>query len=144
MMIKLDVMKHAAVLCVAISVSLGSACWSSGAQADGWPTSVAGTWNVVANLSTGTMTIKQPSSAQYCRGITGTISLAGAPTDTIQGFYCIRSGLIVFARIRSGLAPPIQFYRANVSQDAAIDRMGGTFSQLVGGSYGEYNFSGTK
>ncbi len=108
------------------------------ASADGWPTSVVGNWNVRANNSVGVLSITFQAAAGQCRQISGAIF--GNP---IQGFYCPASGRIHFLRKNAATNDTIQDYTANLSQDAGIDYMGGTFAS-DGGAYGEYNFFGSK
>ncbi|WP_159714343.1 hypothetical protein, partial [Geminicoccus flavidas] len=42
--------------------------WAGGALADGWPASIAGTWNVVANQTSGQLVISQ-AGAGTCKRI---------------------------------------------------------------------------
>jgi hypothetical protein len=106
------------------------------AMADGWPLSVLGNWSVLANQSAGTLSITSQGSIGDCRPITGTIF-----GNTMVGFYCPFSGRIHV--LRNSGATTIQDYTANVSQAGPVLHMGGTFASDLG-SFGEYNFSGTK
>jgi hypothetical protein len=108
------------------------------ASADGWPVSVVGNWTVRANNAVGVLSITFQGAAGQCRPISGAIF--GNP---IQGFYCPASGRIHFLRKNAVTNDTFQDYTANLSQDAAIDYMAGTFAS-DGGSFGEYNFSGSK
>ena len=122
---------------------------ASVAQADGWPTSAAGTYDVVGNQSTGKLVIIQNDGAtgSQCKPITGTIY----DDDSIEGFYCPGSGRIAFVRKQglSAMAAARQFWSGNLSQSGATRRIGGTFystphngvSGTDGGSLGEYSFS---
>ena len=112
------------------------------AAADGWPTSVKGTWQINANNSTGTLVISTQSAAttKQCRKITG--NLLGSP---MVGFYCINSGRIVFQRLASGIV--IQVYSANLSQGTNATPgtvMGGSYAAFQDFQYGEYNFFGIR
>lgn len=121
----------------AIAVCFGSLLWGGAAYADGWPTSVAGNWSVVANQSSGTLTITQPTSNLNCRPISGSIF-----SNPIQGFYCPSSGRIVFVR-KTSSGVTTQYYQGNLSQTGSTLRIGGSFSSLSD-SYGEYSFYATK
>ncbi len=124
----------------AIAIGFGSLLLGNPAYADGWPTSVAGNWSIVANQSAGTLTITQPASTLNCRPITG--SIFGNP---IEGFYCPSSGRIAFSRKINNIAA--QYYQGNFSQAGAITRIGGNYSSVnssIGGPIGEYSFYGTK
>jgi len=110
------------------------------AWADGWPGSVVGNWSVIGNQSVGLLSITTQSGTGLCRPIGGTIY--GNP---IEGFYCPYSGRIHFVRKPAGNVTT-QAWTGNVSQAAAVLRMGGTFTAVNagGGSPGEYNFSASK
>jgi hypothetical protein len=129
----------------AIAIGFGSLLCGSAAYADGWPTSVQGTWSAIAAQTTGTLTITQPASNLNCRPITGTLF----DNSTIQGFYCPRSGRISFIRVyNQGTANggATQYYQGNVSQTGSTLYIGGTQTTFdtAGGSLGEYNFSASK
>lgn len=123
-----------------IALSAGSANF---AMADGWPISVVGNWSIIGNQSIGTLSIATQSSTGHCRRITGAVFV-----DPIEGFYCPFSGRIQFVRKALFNNDTKQVWTGNVSQDGAVDRMGGTFTSvsvaLGGGSLGEYNFQGSK
>ena len=111
------------------------------AAADGWPTSVKGTWQINANNSTGTLVISTQSTAttQQCQKITGSLF-----DSNMKGFYCINSGRIVFERIASGV---IQVYSANLSSSPNATpgtQMGGSYASFQDSQYGEYNFFATR
>lgn len=120
----------------AAAVCFGSLLWGGAAYADGWPSSVAGNWSVVANQTTGTLSITQPASNQSCQPITGT--LLGEP---IQGFYCPSSGRIAFLR-KNANGITYQHYQGNLAQGGP-ERIGGSFTAF-GNSSGEYSFYATK
>ncbi|MFN6528546.1 hypothetical protein [Nostoc sp. ChiSLP03a] len=126
----------------AIAVCCGTFSGVSSAYADGWPTSVAGTWSVVGNQSSGSLVITQPASALNCKPISGSIF-----GNAIEGFYCPSSGRIAFVR-KSSSNFPYQYYQGNLSQTDSTLRIGGSFSAFlsngIGGSLGEYNFSASK
>jgi hypothetical protein len=107
------------------------------AIADSWPSSVQGTWSVVANQSTGTLSITQSTTPLNCKAISG--SIFGGP---IQGFYCPSTGRIVFVRKNSN-GITVQYYQGNLSQTGSTLRIGGSFSSLDA-SFGEYSFYATK
>lgn len=121
------------------AVCFGSLLWASAAYADGWPTTVQGNWSVVANQSSGTLSITQPSSTLNCKPISGYIF---STSSTIQGFYCPASGRISFAR-RNSSGVPFQYYEGNLSQTGNILRIGGSFASFTS-TYGEYSFYATK
>lgn len=104
---------------------------TGGAQADGWPGSVSGTWTIVANQMESVLVLKQGTAGagSQCQPISGTVF-----GDTLQGFYCPGSGRIAFKRNVS-----LQTYVGNLSQAGTITRMSGTWLSL-GGSFGEYEF----
>ena len=105
------------------------------AMADGWPLSVLGNWSVLANQSSGTLSITSQGSG-LCQSISGTIF-----GNTIVGFYCPYSGRIHF--LRNSGATTFQDYTANVSMTGATLHMGGTFASDLG-AFGEYSFQGSK
>ena len=108
------------------------------AAAGSWPASVAGNWSVTANQSGGALVINQPASAALCKLIDGTIL-----GSQLRGFYCPRSGRIVFYRLGSG-GSIFQYYAGNLSQLIAGNplRIGGNFSDL--NDPGEYSFTAIK
>jgi len=105
------------------------------AMADGWPLSVLGSWNVLANHSTGTLSITSQGTTGNCQPIAGTIF--GNP---IVGFYCSYSGRIHF--LRNSGPTTFQDYTGNLSQTGSPLYMGGTFASDSGNG-GEYNFGAT-
>jgi hypothetical protein len=138
-------MKTKFKLGAAIAIGFGSSLCGSAAYADGWPTSVQGSWLAVAAQTTGTLTITQPTSTLNCQPISGTLF----GNSTIQGFYCPNSGRISFIRVyTNGIANggAAQYYQGNLSRAGFISRIGGTQTTFdtAGGSLGEYNFSATK
>jgi hypothetical protein len=106
------------------------------ALADGWPLSVLGSWSVLANQSSGTLSITSQGTGN-CQKITGTIF-----GNAMVGFYCPFSGRIHFLRNNSS-GITIQDYTANLSQNVSPLRMGGTFASDLG-AFGEYNFQASK
>jgi hypothetical protein len=119
--------------------------WASAAEA-AHPASIAGTWNATGNQTTGSLGINQIASADPCKPIVGFIF---SPTTGIQGVYCPATGRIVFVR-RLTTGVPFQLYEGHVSQDGAVDRIGGTLTiwSFTGGFVTtdgpDYNFSATK
>jgi hypothetical protein len=116
--------------------------WAGSAYA-AHPASVAGTWTATGNLTTGQLVISQ-GTGTTCRVINGTIF-----NSAIEGHYCPAVGRIVFVRKLSN-GVPFQLYEGYVSQDAAVDRIGGTFKiwNLAGGAATtdgvDYNFNAFK
>jgi hypothetical protein len=108
---------------------------AGGAQADGWPSTVAGTWTIIANQAQSSLVLTQgaPGPGSQCLPVKGT-----AFNDTVHGFYCPGSGRISFRRGTSD-----QTYVGNLSQNATHLRMGGTWESL-GGAFGEYDFYAVK
>ena len=100
------------------------------ARANGWPTSIVGTWNVHANLATLRLQIASQASGKGCVAIGGTITdLAENVPKTIQGFYCPQSGQVSFLRQLPQTTTTFQVYTGNLSQNATTLYMGGTFVQ---------------
>jgi hypothetical protein len=131
---------------------LGVLLITGSAWADGWPSSVAGTWTVIGNQSSGSLVISQYAGAagSQCKPIRGTIY----GVDAIEGFYCPQSGRIVFNRYLGTTTTPKQNWSGNLSvfvQGQPL-RIGGLFASVrhnntsgtLGGSLGEYNFSAVK
>jgi hypothetical protein len=111
------------------------------ALADGWPTSVLGTWSVTGNHTSGKLIITSQGSGQ-CQPISGTIL-----SDPMHGFYCPQSGRIHFLRTPVNIGAT-QDYTGNLSQ-ASVGLpllIGGTFASdgPGGGSLGEYNWNASK
>jgi hypothetical protein len=122
-----------------LGISLASIAFGTNiALADGWPTSVLGTWSVIANHSTGTLLITTQVSSGDCQFISGDIF--GNP---MHGFYCPQSGRIHFLRTVNGAT--IQDYTGNLSQALAGAPLlvAGTWDS-DGGSFGEYNWNASK
>jgi hypothetical protein len=123
--------------CVGSAIML----WSGVALADGWPTSIQGTWNVVANQTAGQLIISQ-AGAGVCKRITGTIF-----GSQVQGSYCPGAGTLTFHRYLNANKTASQFYRANLSQQQVNRplRMAGSFAVRSDlDSPGEYSFYGVK
>jgi len=120
---------------VAAMIALGLFAGSAMAA---YPTSIAGTWTVQANQSTGTMNITQ-GLIGTCRALSG--NLGGT---ALVGFYCPTTGRFNFERTINGVT--IQYYSGNVSQIGSHLFMGGIFGVPItsGGPLGEYNFSAVK
>ncbi len=118
-----------------LGISLASIAFGTNiALADGWPTSVVGTWSVTANHATGKLVITTQGSGD-CQPISGTIF-----GNSILGFYCPQSGRIHFLRTLNGATT--QDYTGNLSQVLAELPllMAGTFASDEG-SFGEYNWN---
>ena len=118
------------------------------AMADGWPINIVGNWGIIGNQHVGRLIIATQAGVGQCRRITGTVYPGTPVAHPIEGFYCPFSGRIQFVRKLPANNDTLQVWTGNVSQDAAVDRMGGTFTSistaLGGGSLGEYNFQGFK
>lgn len=137
---------------LSVAALLASSLFTSGAAlADGWPASVTGTWNVICNQTAGTLSLVQFAGAvgSQCKPIRGTVYGA----DAVEGFYCPGSGRIAFTRhVGANTTTVRQHWQGNLSQNANVVRIGGScvatlhnnVSGTVGGSLGEYNFSGSK
>jgi hypothetical protein len=124
------------------TLGLLSLLWAGNAYA-AHPASVGGTWTATGNLTTGQLVISQ-GAGTTCRVITGTIF-----NSAIEGNYCPAVGRIVFVRKLSN-GVPFQLYEGYVSQDATVDRIGGTFKiwNAAGGAATtdglDYNFNASK
>ena len=133
------------LLSTLVALSLGS---TSIAKADGWPISIVGNWNIIGNQHIGTLSIITQAAIGNCRRITGVVYPGTPVAHPIEGFYCPFSGRLQFVRKLPANNDTLQVWTGNVSQDGAVDRMGGTFTSvsagLGGGSLGEYNFQGAK
>src|SRR5688500_11212578 len=121
------------------AMCIGTMLSSGVAHADGWPLSIAGTWRVVANQTSGLLIINQVG-AGVCKRIVGTIF--GSP---VEGSYCPGAGTVTFHRYLNAAKVANQFYQAQLSVDSAVDHMGGSFGVRTDiGSPGEYSFFGSK
>jgi hypothetical protein len=124
--------------------SVGIVVVSGGEALAARPASVGGNWTVVGNQTVSTLNITQFVTGAACKPIAGT-----AFGNSIQGVYCPTTGRIVFAR-RNSSGVPFQIYEGTVSQDGAVDRIGGTFIiwNSAGGAVAtdgpDYNFSASK
>jgi hypothetical protein len=132
-----------AILSMAVLAGLCAA--GSSAMAQPWPASVVGVWDVRANQSHLTLTIRTQAVAGVCKAITGLIQNVGVPPiDKIQGFYCPGSGRISFQRITAATNDTYQTWTGNLSDPGARLLIGGTFTQNPGGNIGEYGFYAVK
>jgi hypothetical protein len=135
-----------------LSLSLLAACAAVGlgsgsAHANGWPTSVVGSWKVQANQSGLVLRISSQANGSGCVVIGGTITDVNPPgqSNNIEGFYCPLSGRISFLRKNVQTNDTFQVFTGNLSMAASTNYMGGTFLQESGaGLVGEYNFSAQK
>jgi hypothetical protein len=130
-----------ASLAAVAALSAGSA-WAY------WPASIVGTWTAVANQTGVQLVIQQQGAVGHCRDIAGTITDVSPPgqSNPIQGWYCPATGRFNFLRKNSANNDTFQVYSGNLSDDGAVLRMGGVFSQEGNGTQahsGEYNFSAT-
>src|SRR3954451_14005105 len=135
-----------------LSLSIFAACAAVGlgsgsAHANGWPTSVLGSWNVRANQSALVLRISTQAAGSGCVEITGTTTdvTAGGVINNVQGFYCPLSGRVSFLRKNAQTNDTFQAYVGNLSITGNKNYMGGTFLQEdVSGNLGEYNFQASK
>ena len=119
-------------------------CWLNNAQAAN-PASVNGTWRAIGNQTSGPLVINQAAGTAFCNQITGNIF--GNP---IEGYYCPKTGRIVFSRKLSATGKPFQLYKGFVARGTTATRIGGSF--LVWNADGgrlsaeglEYNFRASK
>jgi hypothetical protein len=121
-----------------------AAMLSAGSAMAAWPPSVLGVWSALGNQSPLQLDIVTQGNVGDCRAITGTIAdtLPGGQSNTIQGFYCPRSGRIQFLRKSVTTNDTFQVYTGNVSMVGTTLYMGGTFAEDDQiGALGEYNFS---
>lgn len=120
----------AGMAALAVSFMPGSACAA-------YPASVVGTWTIVMNQSQAALRIFSQAPSGICRKILGEIG------DTnVEGFYCPRTGRIVFLRKFAVSNDTFQVFVGNLASDAARDRMAGTFAALSGRA--EYSFHATR
>lgn len=124
------------------AMSLG-ATLSAGSAMAAWPPSVVGSWTAFGNQSPLALTITAQGGVGDCRAIVGTLAdtVAGGQSNSIQGFYCPRSGRIQFLRKTTATNDTFQVYTGNVSMVGTTLRIGGVFAEdNQVGAMGEYNF----
>ena len=135
-------MKKSTSLAAAIGVALSF----GSAHASSWPTSVVGTWHMLANQNSPVLTITSQGISGKCRPIDGTIvDAATGANDIIIGFYCPLSGRISFLRNNSKTNGTFQVFVGNLSDAPTTGnerRMGGTFLEETGPAtiLGEYEW----
>jgi hypothetical protein len=110
------------------------------------PPSVVGVWNGFSNQTPVRIIINTQAAAGTCRAILGTMqNVPGGGASTVSGWYCPATGRISFQRRVPATDDAIQAYLGNIGDDAAVDRMSGTFSAYPvppgGGVPGEYSFN---
>jgi hypothetical protein len=76
---------------------------------------VSGTWELLSNDASGTLTINQSTSVSRCNKLTGTLDTDD--TGSIVGLYCLDDLHITFARFIDGEDSPFQMYEGYVSDD---------------------------
>src|SRR5918911_187785 len=113
-----------------LSLSLLAACAAVGlgsgsAHANGWPTSVVGSWNVQANQSGLLLRISSQAAGSGCVVITGTITDVNpvGQSNNIEGFYCPLSGRISFLRKNVQTNDTFQVFTGNLSMAASTNYM---------------------
>jgi hypothetical protein len=110
------------------------------------PGNVVGVWNGIGNQTPIRVTITAQGVAGTCRAISGAMqNVPAGGASTVSGWYCPATGRISFQRRVPATNDAIQAYLGNVGDDAAVDRMAGTFTAYPvpagGGVPGEYNFN---
>jgi hypothetical protein len=109
---------------------------------------MVGVWDGVSNQTPIRLRVSQQGVTGTCRVIVGTMENlpASAVNSNIAGFYCPATGRFNFLRKSLTTNDASQVYSGNVGDDAATDRLSGTFAAVAsgGGTLGEYNFSFTR
>jgi len=110
------------------------------ALAQGYPTTVVGTWTIRANDTLPfTFTVQAQSSDSPCALITGVM---GAPNDSIVGYYCPANGGVSFLRNSSNTGATYQVFTGQLSWGGSETYMTGTFTNYAGGNNtGAFSFS---
>jgi hypothetical protein len=115
------------------------------AMAQTYPTSIVGTWTIVANNTQPfTFTVQAQSSDSPCAQITGAL----ASGDTILGYYCPATGAISFERNASSTGVTFQVYTGSLSWAGSTTYLTGSFANYddvddSGNDVGAYAFSAT-
>jgi hypothetical protein len=115
-------------------------------MAQAYPTSLIGTWAIVANNTQGlTFTVQAQSSDSPCAQITGVL---GDTNDIVLGYYCPATGAVSFERNASDTGVTFQVYTGSLSTTGSTLRMTGSFSDYDnvdgnGNDVGAYSFSAT-
>ena len=109
----------------ALAMGVAILLCESGSAWAAFPDSVTGTWNAILNQTSTTIVINSQSTTGKCREISGTIQ-----STNINGFYCPATGRIFFLRKSATTNDTFQVYSGNLAQDAAVDRMAGTFADI--------------
>jgi hypothetical protein len=87
---------------------------------------VSGTWELLSNDTSGTLTINQSNSGTRCNELAGTLDMD--KTASIVGLYCLDDLHITFARFIDGEDAPYQLYEGYVFDDGQT--MAGKFFDL--------------
>jgi hypothetical protein len=90
------------------------------------PHDVSGTWDLLSNDTSGTLTVNQSNSGSRCNKLTGTLDTD--ETGSIVGSYCLDDLHITFTRFIDGDDAPYQIYEGYVSDDGQT--MAGKFFDL--------------
>lgn len=127
----------------------GAACFGLAAQAMAAPPpSAIGSWRGVANQTAVLIVITGQAGNAACKSIGGTMqNLPSGGASNILGWYCPATGRISFQRMSLANNDALQAYVGNIGDDAATDRMAGTFSAYPvagAGLNGEYPFQLTR
>jgi hypothetical protein len=101
------------------------------------PPSIVGIWNGVGNQTAVQLRITFQAAAGVCRAVQGTLG-----PSNVAGFYCPSTGRVSLLRKVPATNDTNQVWTGNVADDAAADRMAGTFVAVAagGGALGEYPF----
>jgi hypothetical protein len=137
-------MKHLLTLLCAFGIVTTMA--AGAAQAQSYPTSLVGTWTILANNTQPfTFTVQAQSSGSPCAQITGVL---GATNDTLLGYYCPATGVVSFERNASATGVTFQVYNGALSTEGSTLYMTGNFSNYDnvddnGNDVGAYSFEAT-
>ncbi len=119
---------------------------SAGAAfAQSYPTSIVGSWTILANNTQTTFTVQAQSSTSPCAQITGVL---GATNDTLLGYYCPATGAVSFERNASDTGVTFQVFTGSLSWTGTTTQMTGSFANYddvdnSGNDVGAYSFSAT-
>jgi hypothetical protein len=130
-----------------LSASAITTVISAGAAfAQSYPTSIVGTWTILANNTQPfTFTVQAQSSDAPCAQITGVL---GATNDTLLGYYCPATGAVSFERNASNTGVTFQVFTGSLSWTGTTTQMTGSFANYddvdnSGNDVGAYSFSAT-
>jgi len=124
--------------------SIATVITAGAAFAQSYPTSIVGTWTIIANNTHDfKFTVQTQSSDSHCAQITGTFS-----TDSLLGYYCPATGLVSIERNASNSGVTFQVYTGSLSTTGSTLRMTGSFANYDnvdnnGNDVGAYAFTAT-